>query len=55
MLRVWKAVLKNGAITIVRVAGKNISFKECLEILDYRGYTANDILSLDEEWERAYE
>ena len=55
MRKAWKAILKNGAITMIRVAGKNTSFRECLEILDYRGYTANDIQSLDEVWEVAYE
>ena len=55
MIRAWKAILQNGAITMVRVAGKNLTFRECLEILDYRGYTANDIQSLDEVWEAVYE
>ena len=54
MYKVWKAVLQDGSFTMVRVYGKNVSFKQCLEILDYRGYTATDIQSLEEEWEPEY-
>ena len=51
MRRAWKAILKDGDSTMVRVAGKDITFKECFDILDFRGYTVNDIHSLDEIWE----
>ena len=49
--RAWEVVLQDGAVTIVRVAGKDTTFKECLDILDYRGYVHTDIQSLDEVWE----
>lgn len=55
MRRSWKALLKNGEVAMVRVAGKDLTFKECLDILDFRGYTVNDIQSLDEIWEAVYE
>ena len=55
MRRAWRVVLKTGACTMVRAQKGNISFKECLEILDSRGYVHTDIQSLDEVWEEAVE
>ena len=51
MRKAWRVVFKDGTYTMVRVAKKSVSFRQCLEILDYRGYTHTDIWSLDEEWE----
>lgn len=50
-MKAWKVIFKNGENTVVRVAGKSISFRECLEILNFSGYTHTDIHSLDELWE----
>ena len=50
----WKVRLQNGAYTIIRKAGENVSFKDCLEILTYRGYEYTDIQSLEEIWEVNY-
>lgn len=52
--RAWKAVLQKGNYTMVRLAGENVSFKRCLEILDYRGYVHTEIQSLDEVWEESF-
>lgn len=51
--KAWKAVLQDGSYTMIRLYGKNVSFKECLDILDYRGYVHTDIQNLEEVWEEA--
>lgn len=47
-MKAWKVIFKNGETAVIRLAGKSLSFRECVEILAYNGYTYNDIHSLDE-------
>ena len=51
MRRAWKVFLTDGSFIVVRLYKKSVSFRQCLEILDWRGYTYSDIQSMDEEWE----
>ena len=55
MRKVWKVFLKDGSFTMVRLAGKNVSFRQCIEILDFWGYEIEEIKSLEQQWEVAYE
>lgn len=51
MLRVWKVTLQDGAFTVVRVSGKSLSVRDCIEILEYRGYKDTDIKVMEEVFE----
>jgi hypothetical protein len=46
--KAWRVILQDGSYTMVRVHGKSVSREECLEILEYRGYTGDDIQRLEE-------
>lgn len=46
--KAWKVVLQDDSYTMVRIFGKDVSREECLEILEYRGYTEADIKRLEE-------
>lgn len=46
-MREWKVYLTDGAFTIVRVCGEDVSLKRCLEILEYRGYEDKEIVSIE--------
>jgi hypothetical protein len=44
----WAVELQDGAVTIVREEDRNLTFKECVDILDYRGYSHTEIKSMTE-------
>lgn len=49
--RAWKVTLQDGAFTMVRLAGEDVTLSKCLKILGWRGYEDKDIKNIEEVWE----